>query len=291
MEERHLLRSQTKPLPSNLTSLYIFTRPSAYPDPNPMQPIALAQKTATAAGKLLLQRFRKLHRVDATAKSAHELVTAADKASNVLIQRTLRKAFPTIGFLSEEGGNKPGKLRWVVDPLDGTTNFVLHVPFFGVSIALMDGDDVLFGIVTCPPTGERFVAARNQGAERNGRPLRMVRARPLRETIIGYGYSHSLPSLHASLEMAERLSWHARSVRHAGSTALDLAYTAASRLDAVIIAGPVHLWDVAAGVCIVREAGGVVQNEKGSSWSPKSANLYAGQFVTLKRIRTIGKRK
>ncbi|MFA6042165.1 MAG: inositol monophosphatase family protein, partial [Patescibacteria group bacterium] len=169
------------------------------------------------------------------------------------------------------------------------TNFVLHVPFFGVSIALMDGDDVLFGIVACPPTGEQFVAARNQGAERNGRPLHMVPARPLREAIIGYGYSHSLPSLHASLLMAERLSWHARSVRHAGSTALDLAYTAASRLDAVVIAGPINLWDVAAGVCIVREAGGVVQNEKGTLWIPKNANLYAGQLTTLQRIQVMRK--
>ena len=178
-----------------------------------------------------------------------------------------------------------------MDPLDGTTNFVLHVPFFGVSIALMEGNEILFGVITCPPTGERFIAVRGQGAERNGHTLRMEKSRPLRETIIGYGYSHSLPSLHSSLAMAERLSFHTRSVRHAGSTALDLAYVAAGRLDAVVIAGPINLWDVAAGVCIVRESGAKVQNEAGKPWTPKSADLYAGAEPLLKRIRTIGKKR
>lgn len=256
-----------------------------------MQPILVAQHAATTAGKFLLRRFRFLHRTDAHAKSAHELVTAADRTSNKLIQKSLKQAFPAIGFLSEEGNNRPGKLRWVVDPLDGTTNFVLHVPFFGVSIALMDGDEVLFGIITCPPTGEKFIAARGQGAERNGHPLWMTKPRPLREAIIGYGYSHSLPSLHSSLAMAEQLSFHTRSVRHAGSTALDLAYLAAGRLDAVIIAGPVNIWDVAAGVCIVREAGAVIQNEKGGTWIPTSKDLYAGAAPLLKRIRSIRKKQ
>jgi myo-inositol-1(or 4)-monophosphatase len=250
-----------------------------------MQPILAAQRAATTAGKLLLRRFRYPHRTDAHAKSAHELVTAADQASNLIIQRTLRHAFPAIGFLSEEGNNRPGKLRWVVDPLDGTTNFVLHVPFFGVSIALMDGNDVLFGIITCPPTGERFIAARGQGAERNGHPLRMIKPRPLREAIIGYGYSHSLPSLLSSFAMAKQISIHTRSVRHAGSTALDLAYVAAGRLDAIVIAGPINLWDVAAGVAIVRESGGVVEDAKQKSWLPSSRDLYAGSKVILNRVR------
>ncbi len=250
-----------------------------------MQPIAVAKRAADAAGKLLLNRFKHLHARDVDAKSAHELVTSADRAANLLIQRTLRKAFPAIGVLSEEGHNRPGKLRWVIDPLDGTTNFVLHVPFFGVSIALMEGDTSLFGIITCPPTGETFIGARGQGATKNGKQLHRHPSRPLNQAIIGYGYSHSIRSLHASLVIAEKLSHKLRAVRHAGSTALDLAYLAAGRLDAVIIAGPINLWDVAAGVVIAREAGCAVQDESGKTWTPKNRDLYAGPEPMLEHIR------
>ncbi|MEK7631848.1 MAG: inositol monophosphatase [Patescibacteria group bacterium] len=250
-----------------------------------MQPITIAKRAADQAGKLLLKRFQNLHRRDVDAKSAHELVTSADKAANLLIQRTLRKAFPNIGVLSEEGHNRPGKLRWVIDPLDGTTNFVLHVPFFGVSIALMDGDTPLFGVITCPPTKETFIGARGQGATKNGKPMHRHSSRPLNQAIIGYGYSHSSRSLHASLVIAEKLSHHLRSVRHAGSTALDLAYLATGRLDAVIIAGPINLWDVAAGVVIAEEAGSALQDEHGKTWTPKSRDLYAGPPATLKALR------
>ena len=250
-----------------------------------MQPIAIATRAAHAAGKLLLTRFQNLHARDVDAKSAHELVTAADRSANLLIQKYLRTAFPRIGVLSEEGHNRPGKLRWVIDPLDGTTNFVLHVPFFGVSIALMDGDTPLFGVITCPPTGETFIGARNQGATKNGKILRAHRSRPLTQAIIGYGYSHSLKSLHASLVIAEKLSHHLRAVRHAGSTALDLAYLAAGRLDAVIIAGPINLWDVAAGVVIAQESGCSLQDQGGRPWTPESRDLYAGPTSMLQHIR------
>ena len=253
-----------------------------------MQPIAIAKRAADQAGKLLLQRFQNLHSRDVDAKSAHELVTAADKAANLLIQRMLRKAFPAIGVLSEEGHNHPGKLRWVIDPLDGTTNFVLHVPFFGVSIALMEEDKPLFGIITCPPTNETFIGARNQGAMKNGKTLHRHPSRPLSQAIIGYGYSHSIRSLHASLVIAEKLSQKLHAVRHAGSTALDLAYLAAGRLDGVIIAGPINIWDVAAGVVIAEESGCAIQDQLGKVWSPKSRDLYAGPQPLLAKLRHYG---
>lgn len=252
-----------------------------------MQPITIAKRAANQAGKLLLKHFKNLHQRDVDAKSAHELVTSADRAANLLIQRTLRRAFPAIGVLSEEGHNRPGKLRWVIDPLDGTTNFVLHVPFFGVSIALMEGDKSLFGIIACPPTGEIFIGANGQGATKNGKILHRHPSYPLKQAIIGYGYSHSIRSLHASLVMAEKLSHKLRAVRHAGSTALDLAYLAAGRLDAVIIAGPINLWDVAAGVVIAQEAGCAVQDEKGKVWTPKSRDLYAGPTAELRELRAL----
>jgi myo-inositol-1(or 4)-monophosphatase len=255
-----------------------------------MQPITIAKHAADGAGKLLLKRFQSLHRRDVDAKSAHEFVTSADRAANLLIQRTLRKAFPAIGVLSEEGHNRPGKLRWVIDPLDGTTNFILHVPFFGVSIALMEGDKSLFGVITCPPTGETFIGAHGLGATKNGKALHRHPSRPLRQAIIGYGYSHSFRSLHASLVIAEKLSHRLRAVRHAGSTALDLAYLAAGRLDAVIIAGPINLWDVAAGVVIAREAGCAVEDERGQQWKPASHNLYAGPIALLTKLHCIRKR-
>lgn len=250
-----------------------------------MQPITIATRAAQAAGKLLLKKFKNLHTRDVDAKSAHELVTAADRAANLLIQKHLRQAFPSIGVLSEEGHNRPGKLRWVIDPLDGTTNFVLHVPFFGVSVALMDGDTPLFGIITCPSTKEIFIGARGQGATKNGKTLRRESNPPLRQAIVGYGYTHSARSLRSSLVLAERLSHRVRSVRHAGSTALDLAYLAAGRLDAVIIAGPINLWDVAAGVVIAQEAGYAMQDGKGKMWTPQSRDLYAGAALTLAQIR------
>ncbi|RJO59203.1 inositol monophosphatase [Candidatus Parcubacteria bacterium] len=254
-----------------------------------MQPIKIALQAARAADQLLLKNFKKLHQSDVRAKSAHELVTATDKAANALIQKILKRHFPNIGILSEEGHNRKSKLRWIIDPLDGTTNFVLHIPFFGVSIALAEGSEILFGIITCPATNEIFIGAKNQGAYKNPKPLKLNPVRNLKQTIIGYGYSHSARSLHASLALAEKLSYRVRAVRHSGSTALDMAYLAAGRLDAVIIAGPVNLWDVAAGMIIVKEAGGEILDQKGQPWRSKASDLYAGRPKLLNNLRKYAK--
>ncbi|MFA6588628.1 MAG: inositol monophosphatase [Patescibacteria group bacterium] len=254
-----------------------------------MQPIKAALQAANAANQLLLKNFHKLHKQDYQAKSAHELVTSTDRACNLLIQKILKKHFPGIGVISEEGHNRPSRLHWIIDPLDGTTNFVLHIPFFGVSIALADGNDILFGIITCPATGEKFIAARGHGAEKNGKALKLNSAKPLNQTIIGYGYSHSAKSLHASLVLAEKLSSQVRAVRHSGSTALDMAYLAAGRLDAVIIANPVNIWDVAAGIIIVKEAGGAVLDQFGKTWINENSDLYAGQTKILAKLRPYAK--
>jgi len=254
-----------------------------------MQPIKAALQAAKAADQLLLKNFHRLHSQDYKAKSAHELVTATDKAANLLIQKILKKSLPKIGILSEEGHNHNSKVRWIIDPLDGTTNFILHIPFFGVSLALAEGDEILFGIITCPATKEIFIAAKNQGAKKNGKALTVNPSRPLKQTIIGYGYSHSAKSLHASLTLAKKLSYCVRAVRHSGSTALDMAYLAAGRLDAVIIANPVNIWDVAAGMVIVKEAGGKILDQKGNVWKNQNSDLYAGPNTLLNKLRSYAK--
>jgi myo-inositol-1(or 4)-monophosphatase len=213
---------------------------------------------------VLRDGFGRRHRIEYKGES--DLVTEADKEAERKIEEILREGFPDHGMLTEESGEteSQGDARWIVDPLDGTTNYAHGVPFFCTSIALERAGEVILGVVHDPMANETYAAERGQGATLNGEPLRVSSTdEPARE-LLGTSFADRPEELESGLDILGRLADLARGVRRLGSGALDMCYVAAGRLDGCYEQG-FSAWDVAAGALIVEEAGGRVTDHRGST--------------------------
>jgi myo-inositol-1(or 4)-monophosphatase len=252
-----------------------------------------ALAAARAAGALLLQHLGRLERGDVGSKSvARDLVTKADLASERLIVARLRARFPEHAIESEEevkdARSDPGKEsgpRWFLDPLDGTINFVHRLPAFGVSLALYDGATPEVGVVHLPRLGETFWATRGGGAFLDGERIAVSRATTLGESILATGFPYRRGELeHDNLANFGRFFYEVRGLRRMGSAAMDLAYTAAGRFDGFweLHLGP-H--DLAAGVLLVREAGGVVTDADGGEDWLRAGHVIAAPAELHAQIR------
>lgn len=206
-------------------------------------------------------------------KARFDLVTDADVASQKAIHSYLSGRFPDHGFVGEEGEGPRGRPSagapptWVVDPIDGTTNYVHDFPMYCVSIGLWAEGDLIVGVIHDPSRNEVFEAARGQGAWLGSRRLQTSRATRLEEALLATGFPADLRGQERTLEWWRYFSLRSRSLRRTGSTALNLAYVAAGRFDGYW-AFDNHAWDVAAGVVLVREAGGLVTNVDGTPFDP-----------------------
>lgn len=226
--------------------------------------LEVAVDAARRAGGLLLERFGARRQVDYKG-SPSNLVTEMDRQAEALIVERLRRRFPDHAILAEEGGTHAGSVthRWIVDPLDGTTNYAHGMPFFAVSIALEIEGQVALGVVYDPNRAECFTARRGQGAFLNGSPLRVSETPTLDESLLSTGYPYEIRKVRDN-NLAEHaaLMVRCRSIREMGSAAINLALVAAGRLDAFweLKLGP---WDVAAGCLMVEEAGGRVTTPDG----------------------------
>jgi myo-inositol-1(or 4)-monophosphatase len=217
---------------------------------------ALAEAIAREAGALLREHFARPRTSVATKSSPTDVVTEADRAAEALIRERLAAARPADAVLGEEGGAADGTtgVRWIVDPLDGTVNFLFGIPQWSVSIACEDGEGVLAGVVYDPLRDELWAAERDGPPVLDGRPL----ANPLRADLgtalvaTGFGYAAEVRRVQAAT--AANLLPHVRDIRRAGSAALDLAWTAAGRFDAYYERG-LNAWDWAAGELICTRAG------------------------------------
>jgi myo-inositol-1(or 4)-monophosphatase len=191
--------------------------------------------------------------------SATDMVSAADRDAEALIQDVLRAERPDDGLLAEEGGfeRAVSGRRWVVDPLDGTTNFLYGIPAWAVSVALEDDGGALVGVVFDPVHDELFGAARGAGATLNGRPLAMEPRSDLRTALIATGFGYDAERRHKQGQVLGRVLPAIRDTRRAGAAALDLCALAAGRLDGYYERGIGH-WDWAAARLVVEEAGGAV---------------------------------
>ena len=217
----------------------------------------LAVGAARAAGALLLDRFGGPQSGVDAKSSATDMVSDADRDSERVLLDAIRTARPDDGLIAEESGNRPGTtgLVWVVDPLDGTTNYLYGIPAWCVSVACRDADGGLIAVVHDPSAVETFTAARGRGAFLNGAPIRTTEPSDLTRSLIGtgFGYTPGRRALQAAA-LAHVLP-RVRDVRRAGSAALDLAWVACGRLDGFFEAG-IRDWDRAAGLLLVSEAGG-----------------------------------
>lgn len=222
----------------------------------------IATDAARAAGELLVERFRRPPAGVEAKSSATDLVSDADRDAETLIREHIRSARPGDAIIGEEHSDEEGEteLRWVVDPLDGTVNFLFGIPHWCVSIAVEDARGGLVGVVHDPSRDETFTASRDAGAVLLGGPALAVSPKAdLATALIATGFSYVPEERAAQAATLERVLPRVRDVRRSGSAALDLAWTAAGRYDGFYEV-PIHHWDWAAGVVLVREAGGVVSD-------------------------------
>lgn len=225
--------------------------------------LSVAVEAAQEAGRLLMKQFgrpiRTIH------KGTIDLVTEMDTASERLIFEAIQGAFPDDGLLSEEAPAEhlERPRRWVIDPLDGTTNYAHAFPVFAVSIALEVSGEVVIGVVEDPVHGETFTAARGEGAFLNGEPIRVSEVSELAEAFLATGFPYDIHSSTVNnLDHFENFARRALAIRRPGAAAVDLAYTACGRFDGFWEL-KLEPWDVAAAALLVKEAGGRVSDFAG----------------------------
>jgi len=218
--------------------------------------LAVAERAARAAGEILLARFGGRQRALAAKSSPTDPVGEADIAAERAIRETLASARPDDALLGEEEGEAHGEsgLRWIVDPLDGTVNYLYGIPQWCVSVACEDAAGALAGVVLDPVRGELWAATRSGPATCDGEPLPGSDRDELARALVATGFGYDPAVRAAQAEVVARLLPRVRDIRRAGSAALDLAWTAAGRHDAYYERG-VQPWDVAAGRLICRRAG------------------------------------
>ena len=237
----------------------------------------IAVRAARSAGNVIIRNLGKLDTLAIHTKDRNDFVTEVDRQAEQEIIYILRKAFPAHGILAEESGLQEGdEYQWIIDPLDGTTNFLHGFPQFAVSIAMRHKGRLEHGVIYDPLRQEIFSASRGDGAMLNDQRIRVTKRKTLEGSLLGTGFPFkSQQHLEVYLEMFRALFPQTAGVRRAGSAALDLAYVATGRLDGFWEIG-LNIWDMAAGVLLIQEAGGLSGDFSGGHDHLESGNIVAG---------------
>ena len=252
---------------------------------------SFAVDLARNAGALLKKKFNKTHKIQY--KGDINLVTEADKMSENLIIKSIRRAFPDHGILSEESPAVAGsgKIRWIVDPLDGTTNYAHGYPVFCVSIALENDGKVVLGVIYDPMREELFSTVRGKGVYLNGKKLSVSSIRDISRSLLATGFPYDIrESRENNLDYFSRMAVNVQAIRRAGAAALDLAYLAAGRFDGFWEL-KLKPWDTAAGCLMVEEAGGSVSDLAGKPWNISSPSVLASNGLIHSKMIRIFRRK
>ena len=237
-----------------------------------------AVQAARRAGDIAVRALSRLDQLEIRAKARNEYVTQVDQAAEQAILESIRKRYPDHAFLAEESGRSgQHEFTWIVDPLDGTTNFVHGFPTFSVSIALRRNDTLEVGVVYDPCRQELFTAMRGRGAQLDGKRIRVSERKDLDGALIGTGFPFRSNTrwMKTYLQMLGSVMENTAGVRRPGSAALDLSYVAAGRLDGFFEFG-LEIWDTAAGTLMIQEAGGIVTNLTGKTSHLESGDVLAG---------------
>ncbi len=258
-----------------------------------LQPaVNIMVKAARAGGGVLLRNMHKLDALNVVEKARHDYASEVDGLAEEAIVKELRRAYPEYAVLGEEGGAKPGRggpsrYTWVIDPLDGTSNYLRGIPHWCVSIALVEGGEPLHAVIFDPLRNELFTASRGAGAQLNERRIRVADRKEPGGALLATGFApRERKRADAQLRAIGALLESAEDIRRSGSAALDLAYVAAGRYDGYFEAG-VHPWDIAAGVLLVREAGGRVSDFKGATLGPMNVAFAGGRQVLAANVRLL----
>jgi len=250
---------------------------------------------AFKAGKSLSRDFNEVENLQVSRKGPADFVSKADLRAEQIVYDELRKARPTYAFLMEEGGEVPGtdgQHTWIIDPLDGTTNFLHSIPLFAVAIALQRGEEIVASVIYNPVMDELFTAEKGGGAWLSDRKrLRVAGRRHLSDAVVSTGIkTQGTGNDTLQLRQLAAINPAVAGIRRGGSISVDMAWLAAGRFDALWEAG-LQPWDVAPGLLMVREAGGVVTDFAGQPGSVWNGQIVAGNDATqaalLKQLRPI----
>jgi myo-inositol-1(or 4)-monophosphatase len=244
-----------------------------------MHPILnIGVRAARRAGDLIVRHINQLDAIKVDSKGRNDFVSEVDRMAEQDIIRTVQRSYPDHAFLAEESGaSGDAEYVWIIDPLDGTTNFLHGFPVFCVSIAVMHRGRLEHGVIFDPLRNELFTASRGAGASVDGRKMRVSDTRLLEKSLLGTGYPYKPESdwLDPYMEMLKAAIRETSGVRRPGAAALDLAYVAAGRLDAFWEIG-LNIWDIAAGALMIQECGGIVTDLAGRDGWQQSGNVVAG---------------
>jgi len=248
-----------------------------------MHPILnIAIKAARRAGQIINRASNDLDIIKVTTKQQSDYVTEIDRAAEAAIIEILQEAYPNYGILAEESNERAGKgkseqeFQWIIDPLDGTTNFIHGLPQYAVSIALARNGIVEHGVVFDPNRNDLYTASKGSGAFLNDRRIRVSKRVKLQDALIGTGFPYrAFEHIDTYLAIFKELAQNSAGIRRPGAASLDLAYVAAGRYDAFWEFG-LSPWDMAAGTLLITEAGGLVSDLSGEASYLASGNLVAG---------------
>ncbi|RUV62918.1 inositol monophosphatase [Mesorhizobium sp. M5C.F.Ca.IN.020.29.1.1] len=244
-------------------------------------------QAAMKAGRSLSRDFGEVQNLQVSMKGPGDYVSQADRKAEDILFTELSKARPGYAFLMEERGlieGDDGQHRWIVDPLDGTTNFLHGIPLFAISIALERQGQIVAGVVYNPAMDELYTAERGGGAFMNDRRLRVAGRTKLIDTVIGCGVPHLGRGQHGNFLVELRnVMAEVSGVRRLGSASLDLAYVAAGRMDGFWETG-LSAWDIAAGILLIREAGGFISDFSGGQNMLDGGSIVAGNEIIQRAL-------
>ncbi|MEL6718009.1 MAG: inositol monophosphatase family protein [Bacteroidota bacterium] len=239
------------------------------------------------AGAFLLEHFRKVGQDQIEDKDVNSLVSYVDRQAEAILVQELQTLLPDSTFITEENTveNQESEFTWIIDPLDGTTNFLFGLPHFAVSVALKHQEEIVVGIVYHPSQEECFYATKAGGAFVNGTPIKVKSTKYLKEALIATGMPfNNIAHVDQVLSLIRYWKQHTRGVRRLGSAALDLAYVAAGRFDAYVEWG-LNAWDIAAGILLVEEAGGKVTDLKAEQDYLKNGEIVAASSALYDALK------
>ena len=238
--------------------------------------INIAVSAARSAGNFIMRHVDRVPNLQVEKKGRNDFVTQVDRGAESEIIKTIHKAYPAHAILGEEGGQiGDNEVLWIVDPLDGTTNFLHGFPHFAVSIGIQVKGRLEHGVIYAPCTQDLYIASRGAGATLNNRKMRVSGCKDMDQALIGTGVPIRAVNLDAYIPMLRNVVANTAGVRRAGSAALDLAYVAAGRLDAFWELN-LKPWDIAAGIVMVQEAGGMVSEIYGQPDPMVTGHILAG---------------
>ena len=254
----------------------------------------IAESAALKAGKMLKKEFQNFDRSTVHLKHQREVVTKFDLESERIIINEIKKSFPDHRILSEEAGEnkKDSPCLWIIDPIDGTTNFTMHNPLFCVSIGVAvkkdNGYELICGVVHAPILGETYVAVKGKGATLNGKKIKVSKTKE-GKVLNAFCHGRDTKYVKQAIKYFSAQKLGGFDCRQLGSAAIELAYVAAGRLESIVIPGT-NPWDVAAGALLVREAGGRVSDFAGKEWTVNEKNIAASNRLVHHELLSILKK-